>query len=190
MKYFSVVETAKLLRTALKEAFPTVKFKVNSKSYSGGASINVEYIDGPTYENVKAIADKFEGSYFCGMTDYKGNNYSAFNGEKCSFGADFVFVTRKLSVEGAQKILEATAEYWGFDPAQYEIQDSSFSAFVKNGWQIQLPNAGRNLEELFGEQKAKIGFVEPLPSPTADAVEFLGDDGYGYGCVGMKKDAA
>lgn len=40
-KYLSCAETAKLIRQALKEAFPDMKFGVRSKTYSGGASIDV-----------------------------------------------------------------------------------------------------------------------------------------------------
>lgn len=189
-KYMSVVETAKLVRAALKEAFPTVKFKVTSKSYSGGASIDIKYTDGPKYSDVNAIAKKFESSYFCGMTDYKGNLYKTFKGEEVSFGSDFVFVTRKYTPAGLQQILNATAEYWGFDPAPYEIVDSCLGAYIKDAWKVQFSNAGQDLETLVGRKKNEFGFVEPLPSPTADAVKFLGDDGYGYGCVGMKGEAA
>lgn len=190
-KYLSVVETAKLVRAALKEAFPTVKFKVKSNSYSGGASIDVKYVDGPTYDQVNAIAKKFAGAYFCGMTDYQGSLYKAFQGEQVNFGANFVFVTRMLSAAGLAKIVNETANYWGFDPAACEIIDSEFGAYVKDAWQMVLPNAGgANLDELINRKKQEIGFVDPLPSPTADAVEFLGDDGYGYGCVGMKKEVA
>lgn len=37
-KYLSCAETAKLLRQALKESFPGVKFSVRSSVYSGGAN--------------------------------------------------------------------------------------------------------------------------------------------------------
>ena len=40
-QYYSVKDTAKLVRQALKEAFPGVKFGVRCSSYAGGASIGV-----------------------------------------------------------------------------------------------------------------------------------------------------
>jgi len=45
--YVSVAETAKLVRAALKAAFPGITFSVRSKSYSMGASISVRWTDGP-----------------------------------------------------------------------------------------------------------------------------------------------
>ncbi|WP_338423309.1 LPD29 domain-containing protein, partial [Xylella fastidiosa] len=46
-KYLTCAETAKLVRKALKESFPDIKFSVKSSNYSGGASIRVSWIDGP-----------------------------------------------------------------------------------------------------------------------------------------------
>lgn len=93
-RYVSVTDTAKLIRRALKEAFPEIKFSVTSKSYSGGASINVAWLDGPQTEQVEAIAKAFQGGYFDGMTDYKGGHKHALDGEPVRFGGDFVFCNR------------------------------------------------------------------------------------------------
>ena len=97
--YLSCADTAKLVRAALKETFPGVKFSVRSDVYAGGASIRIKYTDGPTYEQVKAVAGMFEGSYFDGMTDYKGSNYSSLDGQEVRFGADFIFVNRIFSLK-------------------------------------------------------------------------------------------
>lgn len=67
MRYLSCAETAKLVRQALKEAFPGVKFGVRSSTYSGG------------------------------MTDYKGSCYALYQGEQTRFGADFIFCERDYS---------------------------------------------------------------------------------------------
>ena len=68
-RYLSCAETAKLVRKALKQEFPSVKFSVRSKTYSGGASINVRWTDGPTEKDVKAIAGVYAGGEFDGMID-------------------------------------------------------------------------------------------------------------------------
>ena len=67
----SVVETAKLVRQALKRAFPGVVFSVRSKSYSGGASINVDWTDGPRTKEVNPIIKQYQGGDFDGMIDLK-----------------------------------------------------------------------------------------------------------------------
>ena len=71
-------QTAKLLRQALKEAFPTTKFSVRSASYTGGASIDVHWTDGPTATQIRAICDRFEGADFDEMQDLKLHTVNPF----------------------------------------------------------------------------------------------------------------
>ena len=70
-EYIGCVETAKLLRKALKAKFPGIKFSVKSALYSGGASIDISWMDGPTGKMVDAVAQPFGGSGFDGMIDLK-----------------------------------------------------------------------------------------------------------------------
>lgn len=95
--YFSVTDTAKLIRTALKAAFPETKFTVRSKSYSMGASITVGYTDGPPTKAVEAITDSFSGASFDGMQDLKKFHRSILNGRPVRFAADYVFVSRRFT---------------------------------------------------------------------------------------------
>lgn len=69
MRYLSCAETAKLIRVQLKAKFPGIKFSVKSSVYSGGASIDVGWTDGPTGAMVGAIVKPFEGRGFDGMID-------------------------------------------------------------------------------------------------------------------------
>lgn len=68
-KYLSCAETAKLIRAALGKTFPGQKFSVKSKTYSGGASVTVRWVDGPTTEEVDAIAGQYESKGFDGSID-------------------------------------------------------------------------------------------------------------------------
>ena len=68
-EYISVANTAKLVRRVLKANFPDVKFFVRSKSYSGGASINIDWLDGPTTKEVDAVISIFKGADFDGSID-------------------------------------------------------------------------------------------------------------------------
>lgn len=174
-KYLTCAETAKLIRTALKEAFPGVKFSVKSSVYSGGASININYENGPTCSQVKSVVSVFEGSYFDGMTDYKGSNYTSLNGEEVRFGADFVFVTRKYTKAFLEGAVEAACKYYGYPvPA---IVDSSFGAYVER-------TSNYDNEMRIMRKVEEFTLVEIKESKTAESVKFLGDDGYGYGAVG------
>jgi len=96
--YLSCAETAKRLRTALKEAFPAVQFTVRSKTYAGGASIDVGWTDGPTAKQVQAVCNRFEGATFDGMTDCKGYQTHVVDGQPLHYGADFIHAQRRLSV--------------------------------------------------------------------------------------------
>ena len=68
-KYLSCAETAKFVRTALKKSFPGVKFSVRSSVYSGGASIDVSWVLGPTTKEVDAVAGQYESADFDGSID-------------------------------------------------------------------------------------------------------------------------
>src|SRR3990167_1500215 len=70
-EYISVAETAKLVRQALKRAFPGVVFSVRSKSYSGGASVDVYWTDGPRAKDVDPIIKQYQGGDFDGSIDLK-----------------------------------------------------------------------------------------------------------------------
>lgn len=70
-RYLSCAETAKLIRSQIKAKFPGIKFGVRSHVYSGGASIRVDWIDGPTVAMVDEIVKPFAGSGFDGMIDMK-----------------------------------------------------------------------------------------------------------------------
>lgn len=72
-RYLSCAETAKLMRGALKAKFPGVKFSVRSHVYSGGASINVNWTDGPTEAMVEEVTKSFAGGGFDGMIDMAYN---------------------------------------------------------------------------------------------------------------------
>lgn len=174
-EYLSCSETAKLVRAALKESFPCVKFSVRSSVYSGGASINISYVDGPTYEQVKAVAGMFEGSYFDGMTDYKGLNYGSLDGNEVRFGADFIFVKREFTVGVLAAAVEDACKYFGYEMPT--IEDGYFGARITSRMDY---DAERRVMQKVGE----VSLVATQQSATLARVGFLGDDGYGYGAVG------
>lgn len=72
--YLSVTDTAKLVRTALKKAFPGVKFSVRSSSYAGGAAVDVSWTDGPRKTDVQPVLYAYSGADFDGMIDLKTSN--------------------------------------------------------------------------------------------------------------------
>jgi len=107
MEHLTCADTAKLVRRSLKEAFPGVKFSVRSRVYSGGASIDVRWTDGPTEKAVEAIAGKFSSATFDGMRDLKEYHISELAGRLVSFGVDFIFFSRKVSLGPTQNALDS-----------------------------------------------------------------------------------
>lgn len=57
------------IRRELKAAFPTIKFAIRSKSYSGGDSVDIRWELGPTSKEVEAITNKYQEGSFNGMID-------------------------------------------------------------------------------------------------------------------------
>jgi len=76
IEYISGIETAKLIRQALKKNWPAVKFSVRYKSYSGGSSIDVYWTDGPRAKVVERVTAGFAGGDFDGMIDLKTSHTS------------------------------------------------------------------------------------------------------------------
>jgi hypothetical protein len=115
MKYITCADTAKLVRAAVKEVFPKIKFGVKSKTYSGGASITISWIDGPTSAQVNAVTSRFSGADFDPMQDLKTNRTSELNGEKVSFGADYIFTQRQISARHLRDAILDVCFKFGID---------------------------------------------------------------------------
>lgn len=97
--YISVTDTAKLVRKAIKTAYPAHKISVRSDSYSMGAAIRITVpkdsdLTDSDIENIRDIVKPFEGATFDGMTDMKSYHDTMFEGQRVHFGADYIFVNR------------------------------------------------------------------------------------------------
>ncbi len=134
-RYLSVTETAKLVRAALKKAFPGVKFSVRSESYAGGASINVSYVDGPFGPAVKDVTDLYTGASFDGMIDLKSYHDSLvlFEGDelptRVHHGADYIFVHRDISPAYAEQLARAAEAELCIEPGTLELNRSYADRF-------------------------------------------------------------
>ena len=132
-RHISTADTAKMIRAALKKAFPGVKFGVRSHVYSGGSSIRVDWIDGPTQAMVDALVGQYQGKGFDGMIDMgyhvehwllpdgsvvsaksvgtegSRGTVPAFNSERpegaelVQFGTSHVFTQRQMSIAFARQ---------------------------------------------------------------------------------------
>lgn len=112
-------QTAKRVRKALKAEYPGVKFSVRSSTYSGGASIDVGFTDGPRERDVYLFLQQFAGADFDGMTDMKSYRddvlFANPDGtyELIDSGADFVFAQRRISQAWREEIAAEIARVTG-----------------------------------------------------------------------------
>jgi hypothetical protein len=114
-EYMTCAESAKMLRKALAARFPGVKFSVRSKTYSGGASINVSWTGGPCGREVERITCRYEGADFDGMIDLKTSKdalLSLPDGslKRVRFGSDYIFCQREDGFEFAKVASAIAAE--------------------------------------------------------------------------------
>ncbi len=102
---------AKEVKAELKKAFPTVKFNVSSKVYSGGSSIDIDWSFGPSIKEVKEISDRRQYGNFDGMTDsynYTGAGLEVTeNGLKEVASAKYVFENRNTKYLNSEYKLRA-----------------------------------------------------------------------------------
>lgn len=160
MRYLTCAETAKLIRKDLKKNFPTIKFSVHSKTYSMGASIRINWTDGPTSDQVSSVTCVYEGKGFDGMIDlaYYKTSYILPSGEVCryhtegtegsggahrrvdnelpegaepvSFGADYIFPERSISFENELAVAEKLRLQYDVKEP-LEIMDSEWGKWIR-----------------------------------------------------------
>jgi hypothetical protein len=187
----STTETAKMIRKVLKEASPGIKFSVKSSRYAGGSSIRVAWTDGPTAAQIKSLCDRFEGSYFDGSIDYKGNRYHTLDGKPVSIYCDYIFEERSHSEAAlTSAIVAAVMKFGPFNiptVEDFKQGESCRTSPLKdvNGWAEPHWSWSNIIRRTLERSE---DWCEPpaelLPSATAERIQSAGDDGYGQGTTG------
>ncbi len=164
-RFVSVADTAKLVRAELKAKFPDSKFRVKSSSYAGGASIDINYFDGPRHEEVKDAVSPFVGATFDGMTDsmdYHRHTEVNDDGdlETVHYGADFIFVTRNFTEESMLVIVEYVAEYYDLEGRPTIVGRSDYSgAYLDDSDDVRIwepTRIGSDWRELFYRESQNV----------------------------------
>lgn len=117
------VQVTSNIRKELKAKFPGVKFSVRKRSYD---SVSVNWTDGPTEEEVKAVTDKYKDSYFYGMQDMSVSCASPFN--RIYGGVGYVFTDRDYSDDLKQKAVDVVSEKFSGSLDGEEITLARFNA--------------------------------------------------------------
>ena len=187
-RYISTADTAKLIRQALKEAFPGVKFSVRSDTYSGGSSIRVRWTDGPNDAQVSDITGTFCGGYFDGSIDYKGSIYHMIDGETVHFCADFVFTNRDYSDTAIQRGINRMMAKFSGNFASTNMPAPTVEQY-RNGELFRTSVPGfpdwchDSIAQHIDAALSKHTHTGPArPSKTASKVMVTHDDGYSRAC--------
>lgn len=152
-RYIDAADVAKMIRKNLKSRFPGVKFSVRTSKYSGGASVDVRWFDGPTQREVEEVVKRYQGATFDGMTDLKEYLESVVaredgTPELVRFGADFVFAERRYSPDFLRGVAARVAREWGLDAPEVLVSDFDGSGWIDTYNTIRLPgDAYRTLGE-------------------------------------------
>ena len=65
----SQAQAAQEIRKELKQAFPGIKFRVRSSGFTMGDSVDVDWTDGPTRDQVNDLIGHYQYGHFNGMED-------------------------------------------------------------------------------------------------------------------------
>jgi hypothetical protein len=164
MRYVPTTEQAKLIRTSLKEAFPTIKFSVRSD----GTAIRVNWVDGPTVRQVDAVVERFAGGGFDGMQDLAYNTPKLLDGERVQFGGKYIFTTRETTRAYLERYLRQAARKCGVDLDDVFIAGRDEHAYLGTKGTLSRQYADRLDRELH-----KYTTVVAQASPTAQRVGYL-----------------
>lgn len=131
MKYITAAETNKLIRAQLSKLYPSTTFRVHLTS--GGNSARVEWWDGPTMAEVKAITGHFEGATFDGMEDLESSVTGTHpdTGESVHFGTKYINEERRYSLAFLTNIAQQVCNERG-QPMPTIDFSTAFGASIKD----------------------------------------------------------
>lgn len=133
-KYLSATEIAKHVRRTLKEHWPTTKFSVRTSTYSGGASINVRWTDGPTDKMVDSLVGRFQSVSHMDVADLVHHKKVVVGGEEVSSGAHYIFTRRRFSLDHLRGAAAVICVDEGLDPDDLEYGEDEFNgAYIEEG---------------------------------------------------------
>lgn len=183
-KYFTCAETSKIIRQSLKEAFPSIKFSVRSSTYSGGASISVNWIDGPNAAQVDAITKGFQASYFDSSIDYRGSIFHMMDGERVQFGADYITTTRSYSDAAVERAIASVSRRYAGNFTRAGMTALTIEQFRSGKlYRVQLPelhwDGASSVQTMIHQALAKHSDrLKVDESKTASRKFITHDDGY------------
>lgn len=136
---------AQAIRQDLKKAFPGVKFRVRSSSFSMGNSVDVDWTDGPTGSEVDRIIGRYQYGHFDGMQDL----YEYSNRRNDLPQAKFVSGNRSMSDQVRAELLAYVAERF-FPEDREGVTEST-----------RMPNGCGRVQERVWREFSERSYCEP-----------------------------
>ncbi len=166
IRSLTTTETAKIIRTDLKAAFPGVKFSVRSSNYAGGSSIDIKWTDGPLASEVDEIAGAYEGRGFDGMIDmaYSIDGWML-NGK--------IIGTRSRGTEGSRGSVPA----WGIIPPHDDAELIDLASCYISTQRRVSPDLARTLIAKIAEFWGGVTYL-PEVADGYDGYKMVNDSDY------------
>lgn len=125
----NTVETAKIARKILKEAFPSHQFSVKSDKSTHSTCLYIHWEDGPTEHCVTHYLQRLCGTYYdtSGVNHTRKRRDALRGGERVSFDPEFIFYKRQYSDQSLQRTIQAYRRYYP------ELNDSVCADNFKKG---------------------------------------------------------
>lgn len=108
------------IRKILKKEFPETKFSVRSSNFAGGNAVNVEYINGPTEDQIKEKIGHFQYGHFNGMEDI----YEYSNNIEGLPQTKWLSINRELTEQVQRQIAERIKQEYGIDQPTEDLGKS------------------------------------------------------------------
>lgn len=129
-RVISLKDTAKLVRTALREAFPYLPARFFFVTCHGD-QVDVHYTDGPASDLVRLVCNQFRGTDFDGGEDLTTIRSAPWQGERVRFAAHGIIVTRSYSEHFVRQFLQRFQAYAPADmPVLPDIVVSGGDAYI------------------------------------------------------------
>jgi hypothetical protein len=123
----SAANCASAIREELKKDFPNVKFSVKSSNFSGGDSVHIEWLDGPTTLEVSNVTSKYQYGRFDGMTDsYEYSNTIAGLPQ-----SKYVQTRREISESINKIVFDGLRKLFNEETTDYEINNYKYRIINK-----------------------------------------------------------
>lgn len=190
---YTTAGTAQLIREALKANFPGVKFSVRSSEFANGSAVDIEYIDGPSEKQVKAVYARFISGHFDSMQDMHTYHENATvigaGGElrRESYGAKYISTRRDYSPAYGfflnsldlreQPTLAAqfaAFEYW-HRSQRYNMRTSFGYVQSAGAWEVSSDSSHGDLEKFAAALTAQ-GYAPQLIDQDGLTLRVVGPD--------------